>query len=139
MLTFSFNGKSCTDYGLYVNKSNHLNSFQRRIESVEIPGRTGNVLIDDGSYANKTIDIECILKAEFLTNENISLYQASKNIAMWLQGIKGYKELSFNDGAIFNAVCINQIEIEKLVSNFASVIISFDVEAENINDILFKK
>jgi len=139
MLEFTFNGQSCKNFGLYVQTSNHLNSFEKNIESIKVPGRTGNLLIDDGSYKNKIIEIECLLKADFLTNENISLYQASVNISNWLKNHKGYKPLIFNDGANFNAVCINQIEFEKLINNFASVLITFDAEGKNINELNFKK
>lgn len=127
-MEFSFNGISSKDMNLLVKKSNHLSSFPKNLELVEIPGRTGKLIIDDESFGNKAIDIECILKSKN------NLIEDAKNIAKWLQVPKGYKQLIFDDGAVFNAVCINQIDIQKIVELFGEVVISFEAEGENPND-----
>ena len=46
---FTFNGTSSERYGLKVKNSNHLSRPAKKIESISVPGRTGNLIIDDGS------------------------------------------------------------------------------------------
>ena len=50
---FTFNGVNSQQYGLKVKQSNHLTRPAKKIESIEIPGRTGNLIIDDGSKKNQ--------------------------------------------------------------------------------------
>lgn len=128
MLEFTFNGVSCNDFGLMVKTSNHLSSFPKNLELIQIPGRTGSLIIDDDSYGNKVVEIECILKSDK------PLIESSKLISKWLQGVRGYKTLQYNDGSVFNAICVNQIEISKVIENFGEVVIQFEVEGENPND-----
>ena len=58
---FTFNGTSSERYGLKVKNSNHLSRPAKKIESISVPGRTGNLIIDDGSKENLVILIlSCI-------------------------------------------------------------------------------
>lgn len=123
-MLFTFNNVSCETHGLKVKTSNHLSSPAKKIESIEIPGRTGNLIVDDGSKKNLTINVVCYLDCR--TDDNIAV--VSKRIASWLQDTIGYQRLVFSDGLKFDAVCVNQIDIEEVINNFAEVSISFDAK-----------
>ena len=68
---FTFNNISSETFGLKVKSTNHLSLPAKKIESIEIPGRTGNLIIDDGSRRNLSIEVVCYLDCR--DNENIAL------------------------------------------------------------------
>ena len=119
---FIFNGVDSRKFGLKVKSSNHLSRPAKKIESIEIPGRTGNLIIDDGSKKNQQIEIFCY--ADCRSNNNIHIL--SKKIGEWLQDPIGYQTLRMYDGTKFKAICTNQVDINELIDNFAEVSIRFD-------------
>ena len=119
---FIFNGVNSQQYGLRVKQSNHLSSPAKKIESIEIPGRTGNLIIDDGSRMNLTIELLCTLDCR--SGNNIAI--VSKLIGAWLQDPIGYQTLTMYDGMTFKAICTNQVDISEVIDNFAEVSIRFD-------------
>ena len=52
---FSFNGKSLFDFGVIVTNSPEWVVPQRDVTSVSIPGRSGDLIIDNGRYNNLSI------------------------------------------------------------------------------------
>ena len=119
---FTFNGVNSQQYGLKVKQSNHLSRPAKRIESIEIPGRTGNLIIDDGSKMNLTIELLCTLDCR--SGNNIPTI--SKQIGAWLQDPIGYQTLTMYDRTTFKAICTNQVDISEVIENFAEVSIRFD-------------
>lgn len=49
---FVFNGKSSLDYGVYISGSGTFNGAERDVEAVEVPGRNGDLIIDNGRFKN---------------------------------------------------------------------------------------
>ena len=119
---FTFNGVNSQQYGLRVKQSNHLSKPAKKIESIEIPGRTGNLIIDDGSRMNLTIELLCTLDCR--SGNNIATI--SKQIGAWLQDPIGYQTLTMYDGTTFKAICTNQVDISEVIDNFAEVSVRFD-------------
>lgn len=119
---FTFNGTSSEQYGLKVKTSNHLSRPAKKIESIAIPGRTGNLIIDDGSKENLQIELECFVDAR----SNANLPHLAKQIGAWLQDPIGYQTLTMYDGTTFKAICTNQIDVSELIDNFAEISIRFD-------------
>ena len=58
---FTFNGTTSTSKKLKCKDINHLSFASKSYESIKIPGRTGNLIIDDGSLKNKDIEITALL------------------------------------------------------------------------------
>lgn len=121
-MLFTFNNVSCETHGLKVKSTNHLSLPAKKIESIEIPGRTGNLIIDDGSKQNLSIEVVCYIDCR--EDENIAL--KTRQIGTWLQEPIGYQKLVFSDGITFNAICTNQIDISELINYFGEVAIRFD-------------
>ena len=119
---FTFNGVNSQQYGLKVKQSSHLSRPAKKIESIEIPGRTGNLIIDDGSKKNQSIELLCTLDCR--SSGNIAI--VSKQIGAWLQDPIGYQTLMMYDGTTFKAICTNQVDISEVIDNFAEVSIRFD-------------
>lgn len=49
---FIFNGQSSLDYGVYISGSGTFNGAERDVESVGVPGRNGDLIIDNGRFKN---------------------------------------------------------------------------------------
>ena len=49
---FTFNGENSTDYGIGISGSGTYNKPPRRVEKMSIPGRNGDLFLEDGSYDN---------------------------------------------------------------------------------------
>ena len=119
---FIFNNINSQQYGLKLKQSNHLSRPAKKIESIEIPGRTGNLIIDDGSKKNQSVELLCTLDCR--SGANIAI--VSKQIGAWLQDPIGYQTLTMYDGTTFKAICTNQVDISEVIDNFAEVSIRFD-------------
>ena len=55
MNSFTFNGTSSADFGLYVSKKEIYSGPARDVSFHSIPGRSGDVLIDNNRYENVTV------------------------------------------------------------------------------------
>ena len=119
---FIFNGISSKKFGLKLKSSNHLSLPAKKYESISVPGRTGNLIIDDGSKENLQIELECYIDARV----NANLPYLSRQIGTWLQDPIGYQTLSFSDGITFKAICTNQIDIDEVIKHFGEFSIRFD-------------
>lgn len=108
-IDFTFN-KTKPAY-LKVKKSNHLDKSKKRREFIEVPGRTGDLIIEDGSFENLNITLECYIDIP----DDKSVKEISDELDNWLNDPVGYQSLIFNDGCSYKAVCISEISFE---SNF---------------------
>lgn len=120
-MEFFFDGKSNKEFNLKITKSNHLSKSSKHLEFIKIPGRNGEIVKDDGSKNNLTIEIICKLDTRKTKNLN---YMCTM-IENWLQGHEGYRHLLFSDGIEFDAICVNQIDISKVIKEFHEVKINF--------------
>lgn len=68
MLSFEFGGKdSFNDYGIVIEKRPTISSPKRRVNYIDIPGKSSSVRHDENTYEDITILLECALKS----NDNI--------------------------------------------------------------------
>lgn len=86
---FVFNGKKSSDFGVWASGSYVLDSPMKRYEQIEVPGRNGALIIEDGSYENVNLEFkDCWIPEDFPTN-----YSALKN---FLYRQKGYQRLELS-------------------------------------------
>ena len=57
----TFNSISSKDLGIRIERHNNFSTPQRIVERIKVPGRTGEVIIDDNSYENIIFEYEFIL------------------------------------------------------------------------------
>lgn len=124
---FTFNGISSRKFNLKVKKSNHLSKAKKRIELIEIPGRTGDLIVSDGSRENLNLEIVVYLDARDLNTK-----EYSDRIDEWLNGHEGYKKLIFDDGTILDAIFIGQIDFENIVKNFEEIVLLFSAKPSEV-------
>ena len=124
MELFTWNGVSSDFHNLSIlNISGLYDIPKKQYESIEVPGRTGNLLIDTGATLNKSITIQCCLSCS-----ELSLVQTRvkmQEIQEWLVGPNGYQILSFPDESRFNAIVkeIGTVEQKKFNRIFVFTII----------------
>lgn len=75
---FIFGGRSSDDLGLLISGSGIYPTPERDAEIVEVPGRNGNLVFDNGRYKNVTITYDCLIR-DFETNyDSIRTFFASQ-------------------------------------------------------------
>lgn len=81
MNTLQFGNVDLTaTYGLYVDSSMSFNKPKKNVEYISIPGRSGDLVIDYGTFKNVMIPFPCYIKGNFESNFNdLMAYLATVN------------------------------------------------------------
>lgn len=87
MNTFTYNSTASSTYGIFIEHRPVVSFPQRVIESIAIPGRSGNLLYDTGAYANVTVTYQVAYKDPGNVRKN------ARDIATWLYQTD-YRELT---------------------------------------------
>lgn len=86
---FIFNGKKSSDFDVWASGLNIFHSPERRIERIQVPGRNGELLIEDGSFENvELLFKDCFIPRHF--SENFT------NLSNYLNRQKGYQRLELS-------------------------------------------
>lgn len=86
---FVFNGKKSSDFDVWASGLNIFHSPERRIERIQVPGRNGELLIEDGSFKNVDLEFkDCFIPNHF--SENFT------NLSNYLNRQKGYQRLELS-------------------------------------------
>lgn len=67
-------GKSSNDFNLFVNGSASYSAPARSTESVQVPGRNGALIYDDGSFQNLTLSYSASILQDF--EKSLSLFKS---------------------------------------------------------------
>lgn len=78
-----YNGKSFLDFGVFISGSGTFDAPERDTEKIEIPGRNGDLTIDNGRYKNLPLKYPAFITSEF--NSNI---EGLRNFLLTQQGYK---------------------------------------------------
>ena len=124
-MEFTFNGVSSRDFNIKVKQSNHLSIPRKKLEFIEVQGRTDNLIIDEGCREMLDIQLECFIDCR---SENTRQYAIG--LDNWLNSSVGYKELKFDDGTILKAIFVGQIDFNEIVKNFNEIILQFKAYRE---------
>lgn len=82
---FWFDGKSCTEFGIVASGAGSFNSPVRDITMATIPGRNGDLVIDNGRFKNINVTYPVFIHRDFSNN--------AMKARAWLRGDTGYKRL----------------------------------------------
>ena len=125
-MEFTFNNKSSKNFNIKIKKSNHLSIPRKKLEFVEIQGRTDNLVIDECSREMLDIEIEA-----YIDCRNEDTYSYALRLDEWLNGTNGYSNLTFNDGIKLKAVFVGQIDFDEVVKNFNEILLQFKAYRES--------
>lgn len=121
---FTYRGKkSFDDMHLIITHTPALVCASRDIEFISVPGRSGDVLIDNGGYLNvdRTYDVALLAApAEF--------YGAAQRIASWLNGAGGYFQLTdtYDPDYYRLARYYGRIEIASILNQIGTATLTFN-------------
>lgn len=119
----TFNGKSSSSFGIAVERYPSPNRPARRGTVLQIPGRNGNLVIEDGTYENVTLKFDVYLSAE-----PANLYDRAAAVADWLLGSSGYQRLTTEyEPDIFRlARFAGPLDIEAILNSHGRSTLEFD-------------
>lgn len=124
--TYGEEGISSTFFSMIIEEVDGLiSTYERDVELIEVPGRDGELLIDNKRKKSKDITVKGHIDVESLNGDITSL---ALGIEEWLQGTVSYKPLTFSDHRfIYQAVCINQINLSEVIEDLCEFEIKFRV------------
>jgi phage-related protein len=125
-MEFTFNNKSSRDFNIKIKKSNHLSIPRKKLEFVEVQGRTDSLIIDEGSREMLDIEIEAFIDCRSSNTKTYAL-----RLDEWLNGANGYSNLTFNDGIKLKAIFVGQIDFNEIVNNFNEILLQFKAYRES--------
>ena len=122
---FTFNNASSRDFNIKIKKSNHLSIPKKKIEFIEVQGRTDNLIVDEGAREMLDIQIEAYVDCR---DSSTSVY--ALRLDNWLNGCNGYNDLTFDDGTVLKAIFVGQIDFDDVVKNFNEILLQFKAYRE---------
>ena len=119
---FTFGGTSSASFNFIIVENNNLNGFENDFELIEIPGRSGDLLINNNRKKNKEINIEAYIDLDGLGDAKT----VSRDIKQWLQGEVKYKDLTFsNDLTEYKAIVKGPVEIVEEIEGLLNINFKF--------------
>ena len=125
-MEFTFNNKSSRDFNIKIKKSNHLSIPRRKLEFVEVQGRTDSLIIDEGAREMLDIEIEA-----YIDCRNEDTYSYALRLDSWLNSSNGYQNLIFDDNTNLKAIFVGQINFNEIVNNFSEILLQFKAYRES--------
>ena len=119
-MEFTFNNKNSKEFNIKIKKSNHLSIPRRKLEFVEVQGRTDNLVVDEDSREMLDIEIEA-----YMDCRNEDTYSYALELDEWLNNASGYQNLIFDDGVELKAIFVGQIDFNSITKNFEEILLQF--------------
>ena len=124
-MIFTINNKTNKDFNFKVKSSNHLLRPKKKLEFISIPGRTGDLILDEGARENFNLVIEGYIDAR-----ETNLKTLCDNLDNWLNSTTGYQTITFDDGTVLKGVLISEIDPVEVVKNFGELSLEFSAYKE---------
>ena len=122
---FTFNNANSRDFNIKIKKSNHLSIPRRKLEFIEVQGRTDNLIINEGAREMLDIEIEAYIDCRDLDTKAYAL-----RLDNWLNNTNGYTDLVFDDNTTLKAIFVGQIDFNTIVENFNEILLQFKAYRE---------
>lgn len=65
MHAFQYNGRASSDFGVFISGGGTYDAPERDVEFMTIPGRSGDLLLDNGRFKNIEIEYPCFIPDKF--------------------------------------------------------------------------
>ena len=124
-MEFAFNNANSRDFNIKIKKSNHLSIPRKKLEFIEVQGRTDNLIINEGAREMLDIEIEAYIDCRDLDTKTYAL-----RLDEWLNNTNGYTDLVFDDNTALKAIFVGQIDFNAIVKNFNEVLLQFKAYRE---------
>ena len=126
--SFTFDGVSSLNYGVYLTGTGVFNAPARAVEMVEIPGRNGNFALDKGRFEN----IQVTYKAGMFDVNESNFADKISALRNWLGSKTGYVRLEddYNASEYRMAVYSSGLEVEHEMLIAGEFEITFDCKPQ---------
>lgn len=127
--SFRFGTVDSADYNLLVAGDGTFNAPERDVDTIEIPGRNGDLLIDKGRFKNITVEYTVYCYADDLETFRTQL----RNFRNALSSQKGYQKLTdtFHPDEYRLGTFISGFEAEPVMFNtVAEAVLKFDCKPQ---------
>lgn len=121
---FYYNDAASLDMGLLIKEKGSYRGAQRDVTYTSVPGRNGDLIIDNGRWKNINIAYSVAL----INNTPWSFSELSGMIRKWLLVDQGYKKLwdSYDPGYYRLASFSNEVDLTQELRDVGSANISFN-------------
>lgn len=122
-----YNGESSVDYGILVEHPPGYRIAQRDYEKIHIPGRNGDLIIDNGSYQNVPVTYQIAVG-----NRKKAFVEMANKISEWLNSASGYARLedSYEPEYYRLAAYQDETNIENILFHAGRTTINFDCKPQ---------
>lgn len=119
---FVFDGKSSLDFDLHIEKIPVIKMPERKRTKISVPGRNGDLHIDDGSFENYIQSYECYFHG------NCSATELAHAIKGWLASSGAYRRLedSYDPQCFRMATFTGPMDIANILYEYGRCKINFD-------------
>lgn len=126
-MSFTFNYVNSDDLGLVVEKYPDRVFPQRKAEVFDIPGRSGDLVVDDDAFSNVVQPYEV-----YISGGVSGMQQRAREIAHWLLNAKGYGRLtdSYTPGVYRNARVVGGASFLNALNKFGRGVLEFDCKPQ---------
>ena len=124
-MEFTFNNMNSRWFNIKIKNSNHLSIPKKKLEFIEVQGRTDNLVIDENCREMLDIEIEAYIDCR---DSDTSYYV--NRLDEWLNSSVGYQNLVFDDGTYLKAIFVGQIDFNCIVKNFNEILLQFKAYRE---------
>lgn len=133
--SFTYNGRNSLDFGLYIKKHSSYNNGARSVAEINVPGRNGTVIIDNGNYENTKLTYECrVLPKE---PQYSGFDEQTAAIKAWLYSDVGnYHALTDTYGASKTATFTSALNFSEVIKGSLDVSITFSCKPDINNGVL---
>lgn len=122
--SFTFKGVNSLSYYVYVVSKNVYDAAERDITFQSIPGRSGDIPIDNNRFKNIQIKYDCVA----IPRDKIPIDEKTRIIKGWLQSEPGYFVLkdTFNQNFFRKACAVGAILFEETYMGIAKGTLNFN-------------
>lgn len=122
-----FNGISSLDYGIQVEHPPEYQAPARDYEVIHVPGRNGDLVIDNGSYQNINRSYQMAIgdkRKDYTSMANV--------ISEWLHSVSGYARLedSYEPEYYRMAMFQDEISIENIMQHAGRLTVDFNCKPQ---------
>ena len=120
---FTFGGTSSASFNFIIMKNDNLSGFENDLELKSVPGRTGDLVINNNRKKNKDININAYVDLEGLGDAKT----VARDINNWLTGEVKYKPLTFSDDLTnYEAIVVGKVNIEEVIEGLLEISFKFN-------------
>ena len=126
---FTFGSTSSASFNFIIMENDNLSSFENDFELISIPGRTGDLIVNNNRKKNKEINIKAYVDLEGLGDAKT----VARNINNWLAGDVEYKPLTFSDDLIeYEAIVVGAISIVEVIEGLLEISFKFNCKPSEV-------